>query len=267
MDPPTPGRLPSVWFSTVIAEGRYELLIEASDRDFAPGTANDGQRFTLTVSGNLPPRWISSPTLQVTAGAAYVYDAVAIDPNRGDALTYTLDADSIARGMTLTADGTLSWPAAETTASGIGRYPVTLRVVDPAGLFDEQPFAFVVTAGDSGVGQNNPPTITRSPAGQIVQDREFTFTLEATDPDGDPVRFTSDDLPAGAILTPAGVLSWTPRGRSNRRAVLHRPGHRRGRRQRSGHGHPDRPAGRPRRRPAVHHRSGPHRHRRTGLRL
>ena len=195
---------------TPAAEGRYELLVEASDRDFAPGTATDGQRFTLTVSGNLPPRWISSPTLQVTAGAAYVYDAVAIDPNRGDALTYTLDADSIARGMTLAADGTLRWPAADTAAGGVGRYPVTLRVSDPAGLFDEQAFAFVVLAGDTGAGQNTPPTITRSPAGQIVQDREFTFAFEAVDPDADAVTFQSDDLPTGAILTPAGVLTWTP---------------------------------------------------------
>ena len=58
-----------------------------------------------------------------------------------------------------------------TFAAGIGRYPVTLRVVDPAGLFDEQSFAFVITAGNTGVGQNNLPTITHSPAGQIVQDR------------------------------------------------------------------------------------------------
>ena len=158
---------------TPAAEGRYELLVEASDRDFAPGTATDGQRFTLTVSGNLPPRWISSPTLQVTAGQRYVYNAVAIDPNRGDALNNTPATDSSARGMTFDF-GTRSPAGAAITAEGVLTWTV------PAGQPVGTPVAFDIVATDV------PPAATPRSATYIytvqIQPENFAPTIEPIDP-------------------------------------------------------------------------------------
>ena len=190
---------------TPTSEGRYDFLIEASDRGFAPGTAWDGQQFTLTVQGNLPPRFISSPTLEITVGDSYAYQSIAVDPNTTDDLTYSLDDDSFARGMTLSTDGLLSW--ADTNV--VGSYPVTLRVTDNEGLFDEQSFAFVIQP--DGTGNNNlPPSITRTTGGQILEGRLFEFTFEAVDPDGDAVSFQSSNLPDGAVLGIDGSFVWTP---------------------------------------------------------
>ena len=100
----------------------------------------------------------------------------------------------------------LTW----TDTTTVGRYPVTLRVTDDDGLFDEQAFAFVIQPGST--GDNTPPTITRTigAGAQIPADREFTFAFEAVDPDGDVVTIQSADLPAGASLAADGTFAWTP---------------------------------------------------------
>jgi len=39
----------------------------------------------------------------------------------------------------------------------------------------------------------------------------LTFTISATDPDGDPLTFSASNLPSGATFDPAtGTFSWTP---------------------------------------------------------
>jgi len=58
---------------------------------------------------------------------------------------------------------------------------------------------------------NRPPVITPL-SDQVVDELDtLTFTLEATDPDGDLVRWGSSNLPDGAELNEmTGAFSWTP---------------------------------------------------------
>ena len=45
----------------------------------------------------------------------------------------------------------------------------------------------------------------------VLKDQQLQFIVSATDPDHDPLAYTVDFLPQGAILDPAtGLFSWTP---------------------------------------------------------
>jgi hypothetical protein len=58
---------------------------------------------------------------------------------------------------------------------------------------------------------NQSPTIINLSTQSIMEDNNFTFTLQATDPDNDPLVYSGSNLPTGATLNPAtGEFSWTP---------------------------------------------------------
>ncbi|KPJ49681.1 hypothetical protein AMJ40_04970, partial [candidate division TA06 bacterium DG_26] len=59
--------------------------------------------------------------------------------------------------------------------------------------------------------QNQPPVLTDQPDTTINEGQNLTFTLVATDPDGNNITYSSPDLPAGATLDGGtGVFDWTP---------------------------------------------------------
>jgi hypothetical protein len=58
---------------------------------------------------------------------------------------------------------------------------------------------------------NRSPVIDAVPAQTVAELATLSFTLTATDPDGDVVRWGSSNLPEGAVLNEtSGVFSWTP---------------------------------------------------------
>jgi C1A family cysteine protease len=81
---------------------------------------------------------------------------------------------------------------------------------------------FRIKMGTSGIGDqvlrmvkpilnNAPPVLQAVPDFGVEEGQLLTFTLSATDNDGDPLEFIADNLPEGAILDPAsGAFSWTP---------------------------------------------------------
>jgi hypothetical protein len=71
-------------------------------------------------------------------------------------------------------------------------------------LSASQVVAIAVTAG----GANNPPVLTLEPLQQGVANTVLTFTPQVSDPDGDPVTVTGQNLPSGATM--ASPFTWTP---------------------------------------------------------
>jgi C1A family cysteine protease len=81
---------------------------------------------------------------------------------------------------------------------------------------------FRIKMGTSGIGDqvlrmirplldNTPPVLQSIPDFSVDEGQSLTFTLSATDSDGDPLEFAADDLPEGAVLDSAsGAFSWTP---------------------------------------------------------
>jgi len=196
-----------VWAEPVV--GSHQLVVGASD-----GQLGAAQGFTLTVQENQPPLVSSLPGTEALAGQLYSYDVQAVDPN-GDALTYMLDPDSEALGMTLDEAGRLRWTP---TSEQLGNYPVTVTVTDALGATVTQDFEVAVTADTQAprvtlqVGN-----VTVTPVGfEADLGTEVTFQVLAVDDveveglqlfiDDEPVQLDAYGL-ATVTLASAGTVT------------------------------------------------------------
>jgi hypothetical protein len=102
----------------------YTLQFEVSD-----GDKSSSQRFTLTVyAKNNPPTVSNIQPQTAMAGAAMRVDVRANDLDKQDRLSYSLDADSQQRGMTIDAYGRITWIPAQNQVGET--YSVTVYVTD-----------------------------------------------------------------------------------------------------------------------------------------
>jgi len=60
--------------------------------------------------------------------------------------------------------------------------------------------------------ENQAPTITSTPpSGNLYFGESYSYDVEATDPDGDPLTYNFISNPAGmTLITSTGVINWTP---------------------------------------------------------
>ncbi|MEO0604377.1 MAG: Ig-like domain-containing protein, partial [Myxococcota bacterium] len=64
-----------------------------------------------------------------------------------------------------------------------------------------------------GCDTNSPPTVVTPGPLTVANDSQITTTIQATDPDGDPLFFSLGTLPANgtvSLATATGVLTYTP---------------------------------------------------------
>ncbi|MEZ6135208.1 MAG: putative Ig domain-containing protein [Pirellulaceae bacterium] len=178
--------------------GSVEIKITAIDE--ANETAT--QAFTIHVvaggSGNRAPHITSTPRGPAARNLPYQYPVIAEDPD-GDQLTYALDADSRARGMTISTVGVILW-----TPSTANSYPVTVTVTDPLGEQDTQEFTLSVI-------NNAPPQINSSAPRRLDLGQPLPYTVVATDPNpGDTLNYAADNVTGLAINAQTGNITWTP---------------------------------------------------------
>jgi RHS repeat-associated protein len=128
-----------VWTPTAAQVGLQAVTIVASD---GRGGVTP-QSFAVSVGTtplNEPPIFVSTPVTMALAGQPYAYTAQALDPD-GDPLTYFLTAAPA--GMTIDpVSGAITWSPA---AANVGANPVTVRVKDGRGGFDNQTFVVTVS--------------------------------------------------------------------------------------------------------------------------
>ena len=185
------------------------------DFDFTPGVAQVGSSSTVTFEVtdgnnaavqmqvtfdvvNQPPTLTAIPTPQTaTAGQLFTIAVMATDPE-GDPLT--LGAVPLPTNATFTDNG-----------NGTGDFDFT---PDPATQCGSQ-FIVVFSANDGvnpAVAQNvqvdvtsNSPTLNPIPTPRQVPEMvNISFTVRATDPDGDPLTMTAAPLPPGGGYTDNG---------------------------------------------------------------
>ena len=99
-------------------------------------------------------------------------------------------------------------------------YLVTISLKDSSGsvIFHGSKGGLQVIPGqitDAGVieltGTNNPPVFDSIAPQQVNEGQAVTFTVNATDPDGDTLTYSSTSLPAGAAYDPSTrTFTWTP---------------------------------------------------------
>ncbi|MGB3401136.1 MAG: putative Ig domain-containing protein [Microcoleaceae cyanobacterium] len=185
--------------------GNHKIVIGVEDSQ-GLGTA---QGFTLTVLDNSAPVIQSTPNEIARLGQPYQYDFTAFDPDN-QSLSYSLDTDSIERGMTIDELGRLRWTP-DTVETDL---PVTITVTDPLGASVSQSFDLSVVA------DNQAPSISLNPSWDpLYLGQDITFYVNATDNVGvanlqllindEPVALnrygqaTLENPPAGEIVAKA----------------------------------------------------------------
>ncbi len=160
------------------------------------------QDYTVVVrdaSSNGPPVITSDPVFVAEADQRYQYQVTAVDPD-GDPIEYLLleNPDGMAIGA---ATGLIEWTP---TLGQVGEHLVVVAAVDPLGSGGTQYYTLKV------VEQNEPPTITSSPVTTVYAGLNYRYDVRATDPDGDPIRYSLLG-PPGMVIDTLGRVSWSPR--------------------------------------------------------
>lgn len=186
------------WFAdTSLTSSRVTLKVDDGHG------GSDIESFTLNIVPNEPPEFTTTPVIRALVGAAYSYDANAVDlDDAANTLRFKLDSDSIEKGIAIdTTTGIVRW-----SNPTLGLHSIAITVSDPLGAQSVQRYDLAVN--NSNV--NRPPRILSNPSGQIERGRTFVHTINAIDPDNDPLVYGIVNAPAGMTLESPGVLRWTP---------------------------------------------------------
>ncbi len=139
----------------------------------------------------------------VAENALLVVTPVSSDPD-GDTLSWTstnLPAGATVDGST----GVLSWTP---TFFQSGTYPnVTLTANDGHGGETSRVFTITVT------NENRVPVLATQADTTIAEAQSLALSFAAADEDNDPLTWSAQNLPIGAVFTPSGTtaaLTWTP---------------------------------------------------------
>lgn len=173
-----------------------QLIVNDGELDSVPDTV----RIDASVPGNNPPEIISTPVTSAIRGHVYAYQVVAIDPDAGDVLSYSLPEAPAAMSINA-ASGLISWtPPDNTTVT------VLVQVTDSTGLTDVQPFFILVRESED----DQPPTLEPIANRVIALGETLVLVASGFDPEGQPLRYTVSG-PAGlGINSLTGELQWRP---------------------------------------------------------
>ncbi|QGJ71800.1 Hypothetical protein PBC10988_35090 [Planctomycetales bacterium 10988] len=173
VDPDT-GQL--TWTPTAGEVGTHSVLLAA----VASPDVRATQFFQIEVAAapiNQPPVITSHPLTQASIDRAYLYQPTAVDPE-GSSLTWDLLTGPA--GLSVNADsGQLIWQPGSMT---LGSHRIELIVSDHDGGTAQQAFWLEV------LPPNNAPTIDSGTV-EVTAGNELVYDLQASDPDGDLLRF------------------------------------------------------------------------------
>ena len=132
-----------------------------------------------------------------TEDIEYTYQVVIEDPDN-DSFEFILD--NAPEGMSATDTGLIVWtPLEGVTTSGL----VTLTVSDGE-LSSQEFFEITVTQ------VNDAPVITSVASSTATEDIEYAYQVTVTDSDNESFTYELSNQPDGMIITPSGLISWTP---------------------------------------------------------
>lgn len=165
---------------------------------------NASESITITVNDvNRAPTLSLIGDKTVNEGQLLQFSLSATDPD-GNNLTYS--ATNLPPGATFDSQTHMfSWTP---TFDQAGNYPnVEFTVTD-----DGSPMMLAFEDITITVGHvNRAPIFTPVGSQQVLEHNTLTFTVAATDPDGDAITLSAMGMPSGATFNPAtGAFSWTP---------------------------------------------------------
>jgi len=185
------------WTPGFGSSGNYpNILFTVSD-----GTDQGLESITIIVGDvNRPPVMQPVGNKQVDEGETLLFIFSANDPDN-DPLTYS--ASNLPVGASFNpSTKTFTWTP---SFGSSGNYPnILFTVSDGTGQDSE---SITITVGDV----NRLPVLSQIGDRQISEGTKLTFIIVATDPDNDPLTYSSSNLPSGASFNPSTkTLTWTP---------------------------------------------------------
>lgn len=182
--------------------GNHRIEIEVSDSHGAVAR----QVYSLTVSANtlqLPntgPIIASAPPTITSADQSYEYVIQAVDAEDIPSLRIVRGP----RELRLT-ENILSWTP---TLADLGNHEIAIEATDPHGASAYQQWTLSVYREQA--PGNHTPEIQSIPPLNAKLGRPYNYLIQATDADGDTLRYTLIQAPAGMGLSEAGEITWTP---------------------------------------------------------
>ncbi|HSX62411.1 MAG TPA: putative Ig domain-containing protein, partial [Tahibacter sp.] len=164
------------------------------------GGLADERQFSIGVADvNAAPSIGSTAPTGVVPGDRYVYAVQATDPDRGDALEYTLT--TAPSGMTI--DRLTGVIRFAPTSNQSGSHAVTVKVADLAGLYATQSYSLSVGAG------RVLPRFTSLPNRRAVQGQTYTYAPTVSAAPDAVLSFTRVEGPSGMqVDATSGAVSW-----------------------------------------------------------
>lgn len=153
---------------------------------------------------NRPPSIEGTPSSSAEVDVYYAFQPTASDKD-GDPLTFSI-RNKPSWAAFDTADGFLSgFPSVDDAGSITS--DIVISVTDGEHTASLSPFS--ISVGDAAV--NSPPVISGTPDPEAMVSEQYNFTPSASDPDGDPLKFSIANQPPWATFDPAsGQLHGTP---------------------------------------------------------
>lgn len=163
----------------------------------------DMQTITITVRNvNRAPVITESLSRTVDEGTPLEFQVNAHDPDGTSLLLYS--SNRLPAGAELDRYGMFRWTPSF-SQSGIHEIPVTVQDTSDRTAILSTTATISITVNNV----NRPPVFTDSLPKSGNELEQISFTLAATDPDGDQLTFSSNNLPGNARIT-NNVFSWTP---------------------------------------------------------
>lgn len=157
----------------------------------------------FVYEANNPPVLDPIGNKTVNEGELHQFTISATDPD-GDNLTYS--ASNLPVGASFdTQTHTFTWTPGFDQE---GNYPdIEFTVTDDGTPMELDMESITITVG----GVNRAPIFDPIGSQEVLENELLTFTVSATDPDGDSVTLSASNLPTGASFDPqTGIFSWTP---------------------------------------------------------
>jgi hypothetical protein len=185
---------------TVTGAGEHTLTYYSVDNS---GVQEAPKSSTFTIQSNHSPILDPIGNKTVNEGQTLQFTVSAIDPD-GDSLLYSAanlptgaNFNPFTRVFTWTPDFTQE-----------GNYEnVEFTVIDDGSPMELDTELITITVGNV----NRAPVFEPIGSQEILEGHELSFSVHATDPDGDTVTLSAENLPEGASFDPeTGNFIWTP---------------------------------------------------------
>lgn len=168
---------------------------------FDRGGLSDRQKYAAYIeNSNDAPVLVNDTASNITVGQPYEFKLEAVDPDKGDALRYSLpDAPQWVSVEAITGELFV-----DTSSFAPGVYTFNIQVIDAAGEADQALHVLTVSPAD-----NNSPVFTSIPVLEVSAGELFEYTVEAVDPDGDQVAYLLSQTSEGMFIDGvSGNIQW-----------------------------------------------------------